>query len=482
MKLFNYIITALCLLVLNSCVQGEGMKYGAGDSYTIKADLEGKAKVEGLYDKGLETFNFTLKWDSLYDTGTDAITGVVLYKGEDKSHPLRTLKYNNPNGDSEGSQNFTLSSYNGLNEEEENELLSNQLAVVVTTEKHPDGIVTGKLVTNGYNGTNSYKIELIKLRDNALSFSVEEGKTNKIPVVITPYYADNTKLKYTSSEPEIFTVDENGMVTGKHVGQAIITVESQDGTNIKKTFTVKVTHPDYIREVVFKNADNLEAIAGQPLQLEWTLNPEEPKNKNISFVSSDPTIATVDDNGLVTAKRSGTITVSAVATQTGIEGKPETRIVSTCTVKVYSVYQELDRTGWNVTATSYERGSEPTKLLDGNANSFWENRWKNGTGDKNTLPQSVTFDFGKVIEISKIEIDRRRGYETDTKTVKIALGDDPNKLEDIGTLEFGDKNNTATTGSFVFGLHTVRYVRLTFTESNRGKSVSAAEVRGYLIK
>lgn len=484
MKRISYIIVCALLLVMNSCIQGEGMKYGAGESYTVQADLDSKAKVHGLYDKGLQNFNFTVSWDKLYETGSgDQITGVRIYKGKDHSQLVRSLKYTDPNGDQAGSMNFILASATGLSLAEEQELLSNELYLAITTTSQPEGVVQGNLVVSGYNNTNSYKIQSIKLRDNVNSFTLKEGATEKLPVVINPYYADNTALKYTSSEPEIFTIDENGMVTGKHVGTASVTVESQDGTNVKRTFTIRVTNPDYISDVLFKNADNLVAIKGdEPLQLQWSLNPEAPSHSVIEFVSSDPSVASVSQDGVVTALGSGTVTITAIATETGIQGKPETRLSSSCTVNVYSIYQEIDRANWTATATSWQKGNEASNAFDGKASTLWHNKWNNGTGDP-ALPQKFTIDFGSVIEISQIELDRRNDSNlTDVNSVDVYIGETESKLTAVGSITFGDKNNVEVTGRLFFGLHNARYVQLVFTKSNRSNSVSAAEIRGYLIK
>lgn len=50
----------------------------------------------------------------------------------------------------------------------------------------------------------------------------------------------DVKIKYSSSDEKIATVDEKGKVTGKAVGEAIITAEAQDGSGVSDSFSVKV--------------------------------------------------------------------------------------------------------------------------------------------------------------------------------------------------------------------------------------------------
>lgn len=481
MKYVNYMIMGIFLITLGSCIQGEGMKSAAGESYTIQGDLDSKAQVEGLYDENIKDFNFTVTWNDLFSAGSDQITGINIYKGDQKKNPIRKLKYSDTN--SSGSYDFILSSYAGLSSEEEKELLNGDLYIAITTAKDSSGIVRGQLVAQSYDGSNSYKIKLIKLKNDVKSFMVPEDSTSKLPVLVNPYYADNTKLKYVCLTPDIFSIDDNGQVKGIHVGIGEVQVSSLDGSNITGTFNIKVSNPDYISDISFSNSDNLIAIKGEaPLQLKWTISPDSPEHQTILFTSSDPSIATVDQKGVVTALNSGTVTITATATETGISGKPETRIAESCQVKVFGIYQLLDRSSWSVTATSWQKGNEPKYAIDGNGNTIWHNRWGSGTGTAD-LPQTFTIDFGQEIGISQFELDRRNDSQvTDVNNVDIYLGDQLTKMTKVGSIIFGDKNSTTVTGRLYFGLTKARYANFVFTKSNRDKWVSAAEIRGYLIK
>ena len=129
MKLINYILGIVSLLLLHSCVEGDGMVSGAGESYRIKADLESKGEVDGLYDKGMQTFTLSVTWKDLFVSGKDAVTGIKIYKGNQRSNPIRTLKSSNNNPTNENGMNFMLSSFSGLSLEEEQALIQNDLLV-----------------------------------------------------------------------------------------------------------------------------------------------------------------------------------------------------------------------------------------------------------------------------------------------------------------------------------------------------------------
>lgn len=476
MKLINYILGIVSLLLLHSCVEGDGMVSGAGESYRIKADLESKGQVDGLYDKGMQTFTLSVTWKDLFVSGKDAVTGIKIYKGNQRSNPIRTLKSSNNNPTNENGMNFMLSSFSGLSLEEEQALIQNDLYLAITTTSHEDGIVIGQMVCNTYEGKDSYEIETIKLQDNATEFRVAMGLPTKLPVLVTPYYADNTALNYESLNIDIFTITNEGVITGVKPGIGKVKVSSLDGTDIIAIFTIQITSPETVSDISFVDANDLFIIKGEePLQLKWTVLPVTAVNKEVIFTSSDETVATVDEDGKVTAISSGTVTITATA-------KDGAGALGICKVKIYGIYQELDRSAWTATATSYQNGNNPERAFDGNGNTMWHNKWGAGTGTPD-LPQTLLIDMGEGTQLSQVELDRRNdGQLTDVNTVEIYVGDHPDNAPLVGSIVFGDANNKDVTGRSFFGATSGRYLKLVFTKSNRDKWVSAAEVRAYLIE
>ena len=261
-------------------------------------------------------------------------------------------------------------------------------------------------------------------------------------------------------------------------GVGKVKVTSTDGTNIVATFDIKITSPETVSDIIFADSDNLFIIKGEePLQLVWSVLPETAVNKSVKFISSDESIATVDAEGRVTALSSGTVTITAMAA----DGAGTS---STCVVKVYGTFRMLDRAKWTATATSWQVNNEPWKAIDGDgtSSSLWHNIWNNGTGNGN-LPQALVIDMGDEERVSQLELDRRNDNNTaDVHTVEIYVGMDADTAPLVGTIVFGDSSNKEITGRVSFEPMQARYLKLVFTKSNRGKSVSAAEVRAYLLE
>ena len=108
--------------------------------------------------------------------------------------------------------------------------------------------------------------------------------------------ASKLKLEWTSSDEEVATVDETGLVTAVGAGEADITVSVSDA-NISSTTHVKVVitptgveAPDSIELVT--NGENSKALGAK-------MTPEDATEVKLAYESSDESVATVDENGVV---------------------------------------------------------------------------------------------------------------------------------------------------------------------------------------
>ena len=120
---------------------------------------------------------------------------------------------------------------------------------------------------------------------------------------------DDTTFKtvtWTSSDEDIATVDENGTVTGIGVGSTTITA-----TCGSVYATCDITVNPVPAESVTLNAESIELKEGESVKILATVYPEETTFKDIEWSSSDDEIATVDNDGNVTAVSEGSATITA---------------------------------------------------------------------------------------------------------------------------------------------------------------------------
>ncbi|RRD63122.1 Ig-like domain-containing protein [Tannerella forsythia] len=135
------------------------------------------------------------------------------------------------------------------------------------------------------------------------SLTLEKGDKKKLTATVLPSEADNKGITWHSSEQKVATVNEQGLVTAVAKGQTKITVKTDDG-GFTAICEVTVTDPFAVTGVTLDETE-LILSQGQTKKLTATVTPPEAKNKNVTWRSSSKAIATVNDQGLVTAVAKG---------------------------------------------------------------------------------------------------------------------------------------------------------------------------------
>ena len=131
------------------------------------------------------------------------------------------------------------------------------------------------------------------------------GDTTTLTATVAPTDATDKTVTWSSSDDNVATVDENGVVTSVAVGTATITATAGGET---ATCTVKVIVP--VTGVTLDKA-NLTLQSNTPVTLNATVAPDNATNKTVTWSSSDTSVATVDNTGKVTAVANGSTTITA---------------------------------------------------------------------------------------------------------------------------------------------------------------------------
>ncbi len=133
------------------------------------------------------------------------------------------------------------------------------------------------------------------------------GAATTLTATITPSDYENRKVSWSSSNTAVATVDANGKVTPKGPGTVTITVTTDGTDNTGKQVTSSITANVYQHiTAVSLNVTSKEVKIGESFTLTPTYDPSTGILKGVTWQSSDPSIATVDANGNVTAKAYGT--------------------------------------------------------------------------------------------------------------------------------------------------------------------------------
>lgn len=145
---------------------------------------------------------------------------------------------------------------------------------------------------------------------NLTTLTLPVGQNQKLTATLTPAETTDT-VTFTSSNPAVAAVLADGTVTAIAPGTATITATTASGKTAQCAVTVTpVTIP--VAGIALDNTA-LTLTEGLVGKLTATVLPTDATDKTVAFTSSDAAIASVDANGIVTARKPGTAVITAKA-------------------------------------------------------------------------------------------------------------------------------------------------------------------------
>lgn len=233
------------------------------------------------------------------------------------------------------------------------------------------------------------------------------GGSGKIRYSVLPSNATNTNVAFKSLNEKVATVDANGVVTGVSEGNADIVITTEEG-GFEAKCTVRVDGID-ARGIERVGDKTVTMGLNQTRQLQVKITPSDTTNKNVQWTSSNNSVATVDSNGGVTSKNSGS-TIITVTTHNGLKTE---------------FFIEVETPVTNITLNSNEINLNPggTFKLDATVNpsnaSNKNIKWISANESIATVDQSgnVTADVAGTTYISAVSAD---GKVVATCTVNVS--------------------------------------------------------------
>ena len=144
--------------------------------------------------------------------------------------------------------------------------------------------------------------------------SITVGQTLKLTATVYPEGADSS-VTWSSSDDEVATVSENGLVTAVNVGQVTITATSTVDTAVSGTFLLIIEEAPVVTvdpESLTITSSTTEVEIGSTISLTATVNPSE-ASQEVTWSTSDETIATVSPSGSVRGIAEGKVTITATS-------------------------------------------------------------------------------------------------------------------------------------------------------------------------
>ena len=194
--------------------------------------------------------------------------------------------------------------------------------------KSKDGKISDSTVVTVKND----KIEVTGINIDNNKVIIKNGSEFLINASVIPSDATNKKLSYKCNNDNA-SVDTNGLVKAKKVGNSIITITSSNGISVNKEIEIQDVSVEATG--ITLNNNQLDLNISDNYLLSATIEPTNTTVRNITWTSSNSNVASVV-NGKVIAKSSGVATITAKTSN----GK-----MATCKVNVFIPVTSLSISG-----------------------------------------------------------------------------------------------------------------------------------------
>lgn len=161
------------------------------------------------------------------------------------------------------------------------------------------------------------------------TIEMEIGETKKLNATVSPSNATDKSIKWTSSNPSVATVGQEGEVSAITDGTSSITASCGGKTG---TCSVTVKKSVIVVSGIQLDKNEVSLYEGESVTLTATVSPTDATDKTVTWSSTDNSIAAVD-GGKVTAKKEGTVQIKATAGSATAECK----VVVSKLIKVESI-------------------------------------------------------------------------------------------------------------------------------------------------
>lgn len=180
-------------------------------------------------------------------------------------------------------------------------------------------------------------VESIVLDKTELNLKVKER--TQLVATILPENATEKTVEWISSDESIVRVDRTGSVSAVSIGTAEIMVSTTDGSNL--TAVCRVTVEAILATSIEITPTSIEAEENSEVQLFVTILPEDATSKDVVWTSSDESVATVDNKGLVMIHKEGYAAITATTTD-------GSNLSASCVVRGLSGISEVERLNFYV--------------------------------------------------------------------------------------------------------------------------------------
>lgn len=216
-------------------------------------------------------------------------------------------------------------------------------------------------------------IAVTGVRLSESSLQLGKGESHTLAASVLPDNASDKAVQWTSSDTSVATVDQNGTITAIGVGKTTITA-SVGGFSASCSVSVVVPVTS-----ISLDTNLLLLTKGAVAVLTATVSPDDATDKTVQWSSDNPSVATVDQNGHVTAVNRGDATITASVGD----------VSAKCSVSVFVPVTSVTLNSTNLTLLIGETALLEATVLPEDAddiNVIW----------RSSCPEVATVDGGKI--------------------------------------------------------------------------------------
>jgi len=247
-----------------------------------------------------------------------------------------------------------------------------------------------------------------------LFIGADAGDRNTAQLKSSP---EGVNYTWTSLDPSVATVTQNGVITALKEGFAIITVASEnDVTNVNVWVRTWIPLVDFDLD-----QDEVIKFWMDRFRINVKLEPSNTTESDfIQWYTTDPDVAAVSGNGWVTCYNKGTAIITA-RTASGIEKTVQVSVLPQLSADNFIPRDDwtfpgyVDNSGDGTIGYSSQEnsgeggGTSPNgrviAMIDGNLNSYWHSRW---TGAGSSKPHWFIVDLKQTVELTGIMLQQRQ--------------------------------------------------------------------------
>ncbi|OPJ65071.1 Ig-like domain-containing protein [Clostridium oryzae] len=317
-----------------STINNKSVLWTSSNPYVVSVDYDGRLRTEGV---GTSTVTATSREDS---TKVGSCTVTVIGDGQiTPDKPDNSVK-----GVTISQNNVTLNigekaalSANVVPSNAENKQLkwssTNEAVASVDSNGNVTALSKGYTYVlvksvDGDHGAfclvNVNQVAATGITISKTSTRIKVGDSDTIAAQVQPVTASNKNISWQSGDNSIAKIDEKGVITAVSPGMTTIVARAIDGNYIAFCYVTVYENIDSIT----LDKSNLQLDVKDPsVKLNATVNPSSVIDKKVKWTSSNPMVACVDSDGVVTPVSGGSVTITAASEEDPTK-------TATCSVQV----------------------------------------------------------------------------------------------------------------------------------------------------